>query len=73
LATAHYTNGYCSTAEADIYAPKLANNPEILEKLGFKKHKEYVRSPWILEDTDTVLDFVDLDISFKFIEVELGG
>ena len=73
LAAAYYTNGYCSTAEADIYAPKLANNPELLKKLGFKQHREYARSPWILEETDTVLDFVGLDIPFRFIEVEIGG
>ena len=33
LATAYYTDGKCTTAEADIYSPKLYNNPDILEKL----------------------------------------
>jgi len=73
LAAAYYTDGKCTTAEADIYSPKLYNNPDILEKLGFKQHREYLRSPWILEETDTVLDFVGLDIPFRFIEVEIGG
>lgn len=73
LAAAYYTNGYCLTAEADIYAPKLAENPEILRRLGFKQYKEYVISPWVLDETDTVIDFVGLDIPFGFIEVEIGG
>jgi len=73
LAAAYYSGGKCSTAEADIYAPKLRDNPQILEKLGFKRHPEYVRGPWILEETDTVLDFVGLDIPFRFIEVEIAG
>ncbi|MDJ0270846.1 MAG: hypothetical protein NXY59_09990 [Aigarchaeota archaeon] len=73
LAAAYYTNGYTVTVEADIYAPKLMSNPDILTRLGFKQHKEYIRSPWILEETKTVLDFIGLDIPFRFIEVEIGG
>mgnify|MGYP001773925444 CR=1 FL=1 len=64
MAAAYYTNGYCTTFEVDIYSPRLYDNPVILEKLGFKQYREYLRSPWILEDTDTVLDFVGLDIPF---------
>lgn len=73
LAAAYYSGGKCSTAEADIYAPRLRDNPQILERLGFKRHPEYVRAPWVLEETDTVLDFVGLDIPFRFIEVEISG
>lgn len=73
MAAAYYTNGYCTTFEVDIYSPKLYNNPRILQRLGFKQHKEYLRSPWILEETDTVIDFVGLDIPFDFILVEIDG
>ena len=58
LAVAYYTNGYCSTAEVGIYAPKLADNKELLEKLGFKQYRQHLRTPWVLEETDTVLDFL---------------
>ncbi len=73
MAAAYYTNGYCTTFEVDIYSPKLYNNPGILQMLGFRQHKEYLRSPWILEETDTVIDFVGLDIPFDFILVEIDG
>jgi len=73
MAAAYYTNGYCTTFEVDVYSPKLYNNPRILQMLGFKQHKEYLRSPWILEETDTVIDFVGLDIPFDFILVEIDG